>query len=134
YALQAYSQTLFFYGQLANVFYDPGYSGFIDRDLAQATSTIQGGSIFGIYPFNRYRRIELSGGVLQYKQSFNDPGLEDYSTTYQQQQFGRKLFQNGYFMPLAATFVEETTVFREFGPLAGRTMRLSYEAAPGFGS
>jgi hypothetical protein len=27
YAVQAYSQTLFFYGQLANVFYDPGYSG-----------------------------------------------------------------------------------------------------------
>jgi len=134
YAVQAYSQTLFFYGQLANVFYDPTFSGIIDRNLAQATSTVQGGSIFGIYPFNRYRRIELSGGVLQYKQSFNDPSLEDYSTTYQQQQFGRQLFQNGYFMPLAATFVEETTVFREFGPLAGRTMRLSYEAAPGFAS
>ena len=132
YAIQGYSQTLFFYGQLANVFYDPTFSGIIDRNLAQATSTVQGGSVFGIYPFNRYRRIELSGGVLQYKQSFNDPGLEQYSTNYQQQQFGRKLFVNGNFMPLTATFVEETTVFREFGPLAGRTMRLSYEAAPGF--
>ena len=133
YALQAYSQTLFFYGQLANVFYDPGYSGFIDRDLAQATSTIQGGSIFGIYPFNRYRRVELSGGVLQYRQSFNDPSLQDYSQGYQQQVFGRQLFQNGTFMPLTATFVEETTIFREFGPLSGRTMRLSYETSPGFG-
>jgi translation initiation factor 2-like protein len=134
YAVQAYSQTLFFYGQLANVFYDPTFSGIIDRNLAQATSTVQGGSVFGIYPLNRYRRVELSGGVLQYKQSFNDPGLQQYSSNYQQQQFGRQLFQNGNFMPLAATFVEETTIFREFGPLAGRTMRLSYEAAPGFGS
>ena len=134
YAMQAYSQTLFFYGQLANVFYDPGYSGFIDRDLAQATSTVQGGSVFGIYPFNRYRRVELSGGVLQYKQSFNDPSLQDYSQQYQEQQFGRQLFQNGTFMPLTATFVEETTIFREFGPLSGRTMRLSYETAPAIGS
>ena len=131
YAVQAYSQTLFFYGQLQNVFYDPVYSGFIDRNLAQATSTIQGGSVFGIYPFNRYRRMEVSGGVLQYRQSFNDPTLEATSNQYQQQVFGRNLFQNATFMPLAATFVEETTVFREFGPLAGRTMRLSYEMAPG---
>jgi hypothetical protein len=131
YAVQAYSQTLFFYGQQANVFYDPIYSPYIDRNLAQATSTIQGGSVFGIYPFNRYRRVELSAGVLQYKQSFNDPTLQDISSTYQQQSFGRQLFQNGTFMPLTASFVEETTIFREFGPLSGRTMRLSYETSPG---
>jgi Tol biopolymer transport system component len=133
YALQAYSQTLFFYGQLQNVFYDPAYSGLIDRDLAQATSTIQGGSAFGIYPFNRYRRVELSAGVLQYKQSFNDPGLQAYSQDYQQSVFGRQLFQNGTYVPLGISFVEETTVFREFGPLAGRTMRLSYETSPAVG-
>ncbi len=133
YAVQAYSQTLFFYGQQANVFYDPVYSPYIDRNLAQATSTIQGGSVFGIYPFNRYRRVELSGGVLQYRQSFNDPTLQDISSTYQQQSFGRQLFQNGTFMPLTASFVEETTIFREFGPLSGRTMRLSYETSPGVG-
>jgi Tol biopolymer transport system component len=133
YAVQAYSQTLFFYGQQANVFYDPVYSPYIDRNLAQATSTIQGGSVFGIYPLNRYRRVELSGGVLQYKQSFNDPTLQDISTTYQEQSFGRQLFQNGTFMPLTASFVEETTIFREFGPLSGRTMRLSYETSPGVG-
>jgi hypothetical protein len=90
--------------------------------------------VFGIYPFNRYRRVELSGGVLQYRQSFNDPSLQQYSEGYQQQQFGRQLFQNGTFMPLTATFVEETTIFREFGPLSGRTMRLSYETAPAIGS
>ena len=39
YALQGFSQTQFFYGQLAGVFYDPVYSGFIDRDLATATTT-----------------------------------------------------------------------------------------------
>ena len=33
-------------------------------------------------------------------------------------------------MPLGASFVQETTVFREYGPLSGSTMRLSYEASP----
>jgi outer membrane protein assembly factor BamA len=32
------------------------------------------------------------------------------------------------------SFIQETTVFREFGPLAGNTMRLSYEAAPKLGN
>jgi len=134
YALQGYSQTLFFYGQLGSVFYDPVYSGFINRNLAQATTTVQGGSAFGIWPLNRYRRFELSGGVLQYKQQFNDPSLQQTSTDYQQAAYGRQLFQNGTSLPLAASFVEETTIFREFGPLSGRTMRLSYEVSPHIGS
>ena len=33
-ALQGYSQTQFFYGQLEGLFYDPAFSGIIDRDLA----------------------------------------------------------------------------------------------------
>ena len=37
-------------------------------------------------------------------------------------------------MPLGAAFVQETTVFREFGPLAGSTMRLAYDYAPKIGS
>src|SRR5205814_9491400 len=95
--------------------------------------TIQGGSVFGIYPFNRYRRVELSGGVLKSNRSFNDPTLERTSNDYQQSVFGTNLFQNATFVPLGIAFVEETTIFREFGPLSGRTMRLSYETSPGFG-
>ncbi len=34
---------------------------------------MQGGSAFGIYPFNRYRRIEVYGGVNQYREQFADP-------------------------------------------------------------
>ena len=33
-------------------------------------------------------------------------------------------------VPFGVAFVSETTVFREFGPLAGSTMRLSYDVAP----
>ena len=37
-------------------------------------------------------------------------------------------------MPLGVAFIQETTVFREFGPLAGSTMRLAYDVAPKIGS
>ena len=132
-ALQGYNQTQFYYGQLGGVFYDPAFSGLIDRDLAVATTTAQGGTLFGIYPFNRYRRIEVFGGFNRYRERFNDPNLEALSAQYQQEQFGRALFNNGYMAPIGAAFVQETTVFREFGPLSGSTMRLSYEIAPKIG-
>src|SRR5206468_3475520 len=51
-----------------------------------------------------------------------------------QQAYGQDVFRNGAMLPLSAAFINETTVFREFGPLAGGTMRLSYEVAPPMGS
>ena len=134
YALQGYSQTQFFYGNLESVFYDPIYAGYLDRDLAVATRTVRGGTAFGIWPFNRYRRVELFAGMLQYNESFNDPGLQQVSSDYQSEQFGRQLFRSGTYVPFGVNFVQETTVFREFGPLAGNTMRVSYEVAPTIGN
>jgi hypothetical protein len=134
YAIQGYSQTQFFYGTLENVFYDPSFSGYIDRDFSVATRTVRGGTAFGIWPFNRYRRVEVFGGLLQYRESFNDPNLQDYSVGYQEEQFGRQLLRSGTYVPFGVNFVQETTVFREFGPLAGNTMRLSYEVAPKIGN
>ena len=131
YALQGFSQTTFFYGNLGNIFYDQSF--IVDRDLALATRTIRGGTVFGIWPFNRYRRAELFGGFMQYKEEFNDPSLQDLSSQYQNEQFGRQLFRSGNFVPLGVNFIEETTIFREFGPLAGRTMRIGYEYAPSLG-
>jgi hypothetical protein len=134
YALQGYSQTQFFYGTLENVFYDPSFSGFIDRDLSIATRTVRGGTAFGIWPFNRYRRVEVFGGMLQYRESFNDPTLQDLSLDYQVDQFGQPLFRSGTYVPFGVNFVQETTVFREFGPLAGNTVRASFEIAPKLGN
>ncbi|MBI4887655.1 MAG: PD40 domain-containing protein [Acidobacteria bacterium] len=136
YSVQGFSQTQFFYGALEGVFYDPIYSSLIaaDRDLAVATRTVRGGTAFGIWPIDRYRRVELFGGLLQYREEFNDPSLQTYSEQYQSQQFGRQLFRSGTYIPLGVNYVQETTVFREFGPLAGNTMRLSYEVSPNIGS
>ena len=130
YALQAQATTQFYYGQNQAIFYDPAFSGFIDRDLAVRTITQRGATAFGIYPFNRYRRIEFSGGVVNVSQRFEDPALEQFSNDYQVQQFGRVLQNNGMMYPVGLAFIQETTIFREFGPLSGSTMRLSYEVAP----
>ena len=53
---------------------------------------------------------------------------------YQQEEFGTQLFNSGMMMPLGVSFIQETTVFREYGPLSGSTMRLSFEGAPKLGN
>jgi hypothetical protein len=132
YALQAYSQTQFYYGYNPGLLYGSQYA-YLDRDDALATQTSRGATAYGIYPFNRYARVELSGGLFQFKQAYNDAGLQQVADQYQIAQYGRTLFSNGTIMPIGATFVQETTVFREYGPLAGNTIRAGYEYAPSFG-
>ncbi|MBI3402532.1 MAG: PD40 domain-containing protein [Acidobacteria bacterium] len=133
YAVQGYSQTQFFYGSLGGVFYDPSYSPFISRDLSIATRTIRGGSVIGIYPLNRFRRLEVNAGVLNLNEEYNDPSVQQVAQQYQTQAYGQSVFRNGTMAPVGAAFVSETTVFREFGPLAGSTMRLAYDIAPPVG-
>jgi hypothetical protein len=134
FALQGFSQTQFFYGQQGGYFYDPIYTPYISRDLATATRTVRGGTAYGIYPFSRYRRVELSAGLVQLQEEYNDPGLQDLASAYQQANFGRQVFNNGTLVPFGVAFVQETTVFREFGPLAGNTMRLAFDIAPKIGN
>jgi hypothetical protein len=132
YALQGFSQTQFYYGYNPGVFFGYDYA-WIDRDQAIATQTSRGATAFAIYPFNRYARVELTAGLLQFSQSFNEPDLQDLANDYQEQQFGRVLFSSGTFAPFGIAYVQETTVFREYGPLAGNTVRLGYEYAPEIG-
>jgi hypothetical protein len=134
FAVQGYSQTSFFYALQNGTYFDPSIAPFITRDLAVATRTTRGGTVFGIYPMSRYRRIELSGGFVNLQEQYNDATLQEQANLYQQARFGQTVFRNGSMMPLGAAFVQETTVFREFGPLAGNTMRLAYNAAPNIGS
>jgi hypothetical protein len=133
-ALQGYSQTTFFYGQGDSIYYDPAYQELVGRDAAQATRTVRGGSAIGIYPINRYRRVQFTGGFVQLRERYNDPGLEEVATQYQLLNYGRTLFNTGSMIPMAVEFIQETTIFREFGPLAGNTVRLAYEASPKIGS
>ncbi|MCC6164310.1 MAG: PD40 domain-containing protein [Acidobacteria bacterium] len=133
FAIQAYSQTQFYYGLMPGL-YDPSLTYFLRRDDAIATRSINGASVFAIYPFNRYTRVELSGGVSHYSDQFRDQSLQDYSDAYQQALYGGSLFNNGTAVPLTVALTRETTVFREYGPLAGHTFRLAYTVAPKIGN
>ncbi len=132
YALQAYSQTQFYYGYDPGLLYGSEYA-YLSRDQAIATQTARGVTAFGIYPFNRYARVEISGGLFNYDQGYNDPSVQEVADQYQLAQYGRTLFSSGSFMPFGISYVQETTVFREYGPLAGSTVRAGYEYAPKLG-
>ena len=132
YALQGFSQKQFYYGYTPGQMYGYEYA-YLDRDDAIATESAMGVTAYGIYPFNRYARMEVSAGFMNFGQEYNDPTLQDLSDQYQQETYGRTLFSNGNILPLGITYVQETTVFREYGPLAGNTVRIGYEFAPGGG-
>ena len=134
YAVQAFSQERFLFGLVPGSLFDRRRAAFLNRDDALAVQTVRGGSLFGNYPFSRYRRLELSAGVFSYNERFANPALEDQSRSFQQRQFGTQVFRNGTFAPFGIAFVQETTVFRQFGPLAGNTVRIGYEVAPPIGN
>ena len=132
YSIQAFSQTQFYYG-LQPGYYDPSLTYFLDRDDAVATRTINGASAVRDLPVQSYTRLELSGGISYYDEGFENQQLEDYSNAYQEALYGQSAFNNGFAMPLTVALTRETTVFREYGPLAGHTFRAAYTVAPKVG-
>ena len=51
YALQGFSQDLFYFGQdltASGALYDPALAPYISRDLAEAVQSQRGGTVFGI--------------------------------------------------------------------------------------
>ena len=124
---------LFYYGYAPGQLFDYDYA-YIDRDDALATQTSRGATIFGIYPLNRYARLELSAGLMYFDQGYNNDDLQALADQYQIETYGEVLFNSGTFLPLGVNYVQETTVFREYGPLAGNTVRAGYEFAPSGGN
>jgi hypothetical protein len=129
YALQGFSLTQFYYANNPGTYYAAQY-GFLSHSDAISTQSEKGGTAFAIYPLNRYARLEMSGGMMNFSQSYDNADLQAVAQAYQQQVYGQSLFANGNLMPLGLAYVRETTVFREYGPLSGNTVRLGYEYSP----
>jgi hypothetical protein len=136
YALMAYSSDVFQYGINSSILFDPSLDAAIanDRDLAELVQSQRGGSAFLIYPFNKYSRVEMSTGYVNVKNEYRNPQLQLLATQYQEALYGRSLFANGHMVPFNLSFVQETTVFRQYGPVSGSTMRIGFEEAPGLGT
>lgn len=129
YALQAFSQDLYYFGQNPAL-YDPSLAPFIDRDAADAVQGQRGGTAYLIYPFNKYTRAEMFGGYMHLNERYIDPALQQASQAYQVDQYGSTIFRNGHMMPLGFSLIRETTVFREYGPVSGNTFKVSFSTAP----
>ena len=131
YSLQAFSDDTFYYGSNSALF-APGLAPIIAADpqaYAQFESSQRGGIVDLIYPFNRYRRVEMFGGYIHLSESYTDPNVQA-ALQAQQAETGINFLANGNMLPLGTSFVQETTIYRDFGPLSGSAFRLTYQSAP----
>jgi WD40 repeat protein len=127
-ATQAYSQTRFFYGRGEERRLGSGFHP--NHQDTLATQTVKGVTAFGIWPFNRYSRVEVYGGATSFNEQFGNEALEMAVRQQEQLGSGPRIFRRGHAFPIGMAFTQETTVFRSFGPVAGSTMRLAYEFSP----
>ncbi len=132
---RASRRTTFYYGQNAGALYDPSLAPYIDRNLAQAGQSQRGGTAFVIYPFNRYRRVELFGGLhpplraLHRTDSLQaladavpDGSVRAAALPQRQHAAARRLVRPG-----------DHDLPRVRARSSGSTMRLAYNASPHFG-
>ena len=130
-AMQGFSQTQFFYGQYSGLFYDPAYAAYIDRDMAMATRSVPRRVGVRHLPARHLPPPRAVGGLVYYSEQYNDPTLEECVQRLPDSGLRpARSSTTATIVPLSVAFVQETTVFREFGPLSGNTMRLGYEVAP----
>jgi Tol biopolymer transport system component len=128
YGINAFDQTQFFYPY----YYIPTTS--FSRDGVLATSRYRGGLLIGQYPLDKFRRLEMSAGVVDLRQQYDDPAYQQY-VEQQAAALGQPFFlYNGTYVPFAGRLTEETTKFASFGPLQGRTFSVGFEAAPRIGN
>jgi len=137
YSLAGFDSTSFFYAN--------PYGSFLPiqtREDSLATIRATGATMASIYPLSRFRRFELSAGIVKQSTQFEDPfldptlnpsciGLPAGITCEEYVQLLAQRYPNGTVLPLEAAFVQETTRFRNFGPIAGSTVYAGFTYSPG---
>ena len=110
------------------------YSSLYTRDGALTTERYTQAIGFATYPLNKFNRVQLAAGYSRVKTGYPDPAVQQQ--IIQQAGFlGQTVpVYNGSTVPFSVGYTRETTRFREFGPLAGSTINLSFEYSPKLGS
>jgi Tol biopolymer transport system component len=125
--LSGFDNTRFFYTSPYDL--QPGFF----RQGAFATQRLSGAQLIAQYPLDLYRRLELSAGVVRVNEQIEDVGAGQVIRD-RAEQLGVPLFlNNGTFLPVSVGLVQETTRFREFGPLSGSTFYLGAQFSPAVG-
>jgi Tol biopolymer transport system component len=128
YGLSAFDTTRFFFASPYAL-----QQGFF-REGAFATQRYTGASLIAQYPFDKFRRLDFSAGVVKVRERFENPEAEELARQ-RAEQLGVPFFLNrGTVVPLGLALVSETTRFREFGPLSGHTYSLGVQYSPAVGA
>jgi hypothetical protein len=127
YGLSGFDSTRFFFPN----FFVPQF-GF-SREGAFATQRYTGANLSGVYPLDKFRRLEIGAGIVRLEENYDDPAIEEEIRRLSEQAGVPFILNEGYLAPLSVSLVQETTRFREFGPLSGSTFSLGVEYAPNVG-
>ncbi len=127
YGVNVFDTTQFFFAS--------PFIGFdITRDATIATQRLTGAQVFGQYPLDKFRRLELGAGIMRTDTGYNNVQVEQ-QVCLSAIALGAPCFiNNGWSTPVSAYIVQETTRFAQFGPLSGSTYRVGVRLAPGIGS
>ena len=111
------------------------YSSLYTREGALGTERYTGAIGFAVYPLNKFNRVQFAGGYNRVKTGYQDPFIEQ-EILQQAALLGQQRvpIYDGSTIPLSIGYTRETTRFREFGPLAGSTVNVSFELSPKVGS
>jgi hypothetical protein len=127
YGISGFDTTRFF-------FTSPyGFQQGFSRQGAFATQRLTGANAIAQYPLDRFRRLDFSAGIIKLKERFENPAVEQLARERAAALGVPFQLNQGTLAPLAVNLIQETTRFREFGPLAGSTFSLGYEIAPSIG-
>ena len=132
YALQAFSQTQFFYGYArrllrASIRLHRSRSGARDADGARRHA-------FGIYPLNRYARLEMSRRLPAVQaRNTTSRACRSSPTSTSRSTYGRTLFVDGTFMPLGMNLVAGDDGLPRVRSARRHTMRSATSTRPRWG-
>jgi outer membrane protein assembly factor BamA len=93
----------------------------------QSFFELDGGEIFANYPFGRDWRMETSVGY--YRRQYA-PSSSILQGTGGELILFNERFRSGTYMPVRVDFVGDRARFKEYGPFAGRRLRIGFEVAP----
>ena len=127
YGLSAFDTKRFFFSS----YLVPQFT--FSRQGVYATQRFTGAELSGVYPFAKTRRLELNLGFYKLSEQFEDPAVEAEVRQRAAEAGLPYPLREGYRAPIGFRLVQETTRFREFGPLDGSTLSVGVETSPNLG-
>jgi len=127
YGVSGFDRKLFYYASPYGL-----QQGFF-REGSIFTQRWSGASLIAEYPLDKFRRLEFSAGYVRVAEQFENPFAE-FEARQRAASLGIPFFLNqGSIVPISLNVVQETTRFREFGPVSGSTFALGASYAPSIG-